>query len=272
MHCTRTRWRVAALAFASLSLLMSLPSESAAGGDPQSQAHASAQSQTPVPDRHADFLFGRPRRSVSFRGNWLFASANSDLFDFVTDQLTLDKKDFNAPGFGVYFSHSFTSRLDVQGGYEFGRIAKGSEYRDLVDNAFNAIEQDTTLRTSQLVASLRYALVPRGRDVSRFAYVPSRVVPYVGAGGGAIRYEFMQTGDFVDYVDLRVFPDVFRSTGWAPTAHALAGVDVQVYRAFSTTLEGRYTKGSAKLSSDFVDFDPIDLSGFKLSAGFNLVF
>ena len=272
MPCTRTRAKVAAIAFTSLTLLTSLPRESAAGGDPQDQTQAAAQSPSPRTDRHADFLFGRPRRSVSFRGNWLFASANSDLFDFVTDQLTIDKKDFNAPGIGVYFSQSLNSRLDVQGGYEFGRTAKDSEYRNLVDNNFNAIEQDTTLRTSQFVGSLRFALVPRGREVSRFAYVPSRVVPYVGAGGGAILYDFEQTGDFVDYVDLRVFPDVFRSNGWAPTVHALAGVDLQVYRALYATLEGRYTKSSAKLSSDFVDFDPIDLSGFKLSAGFNLVF
>ena len=237
-----------------------------------SQSQSQSQSQTPTPDRRADFLFGRPRHSVSLRGSWLFAGANSDLFDFVTNQLTIDKKDFNAPGFSVYFSQAINSRLDVQGGYEFGRIAKASEYRDLVDNDFNAIEQDTSLKTSQFVGSIRFALTPRGRDVSRFAYVPSRVVPYVGAGGGAIYYDFEQTGDFVDYVDLHVFPDVFRSTGWAPTGHAFAGVDLQVYRSLYATVEGRYTKSSAKLSSDFVDFDPIDLSGFKLSAGFNLVF
>ena len=84
--------------------------------------------------------------------------------------------------------------------------------------------------------------------------------------------DFMQTGDFVDYVDLHVFPDVFRSKGWTLTGHAFAGVDLQVYRALYATVEGRYTKSSAKLSSDFIDFDPIDLSGFKLSAGINLVF
>lgn len=267
-----TRAKVAAIAFASLTLLTCLPLESAAGGDPQNQTLAAAPPQTPMPDRGADFLFGRPRHSLGVRGNWLFANANSDLFDFVTDQLTLDKKDFNAPGVGIYFSQALNSRLDVQGGYEFGRITKASEYRDLVDNNFNAIEQNTALRTSQLVGSLRVALVPRGRDVSRFAYVPTRLVPYVGAGGGAIYYDFQQTGDFVDYVDLRVFPDAFRSKGWAPTAHAFAGVDVQVYRALYTTIEGRYTKSSAKLGSDFVDFDPIDLSGFKVSAGFNVVF
>jgi hypothetical protein len=262
---------VAAVALATVTVLASWPADSAAGDD-RAPATAQAQPQAPAADRHADFLFGRPRRSVSFRGSWLFASAKSDLFDFVTDQLTIDKKDFNAPGLGIYFSQALTTRLDIQGGYEYAKSAKPSEYRDFVDNNFNPIEQDTSLKTSHLVASLRFALTPRGRDVSRFAYVPSRIVPYVGAGGGAVYYDFTQTGDFVDYVDLHVFPDVFQSKGWAPSGHAFAGVDLQVYRALYATIEGRYTKSSAKLSSDFVDFDPIDLSGFKLSAGFNLVF
>ena len=69
-----------------------------------------------------------------------------------------------------------------------------------------------------------------------------------------------------------MFPDVFRSKGWAPTVHGFAGVDLHVYRALYATIEGRYTKSSARLSPDFVDFDPIDLSGFKLAAGINLVF
>ena len=82
----------------------------------------------------------------------------------------------------------------------------------------------------------------------------------------------MQTGDFVDYTDLTVFPDTFRSTGWAPSLHAFSGVDVQVYRSLYATIEGRYTKASAKLGTDFIGFDPIDLSGFKVSAGINLLF
>ena len=269
MPHNRTLARAAASALVAVALLASTP-QSSDGADEKTQA--AAQPSAPSPNRKADFLFGRPSRSIAFRGSWLFASANSDLFDFVTDQLTIDKKDFNAPGFGVYFSQALTPRLDVQGGYEFQKTGKASEYRDLVDNDFNAIEQDTSLKTMQLVGSVRFALTPRGRDVSRFAYVPNRIVPYVGAGGGAVHYEFMQTGDFVDYVDLRVFPDVFRSSGWAPTAHALAGVDLQIYRALYTTIEGRYTKSSARLSPDFIDFDPIDLSGFKISAGINLVF
>ena len=125
---------------------------------------------------------------------------------------------------------------------------------------------------AQIGGSLRYALTPRGTDVSRYAWVPRRVVPFVGAGGGAIFYEFSQSGDFVDFVDLSVFPDFFRSKGWAPSAHAFGGVDLQLYRALYGTIEGRYVWGSAELSRDFVDFDPIDLAGFRLSAGINLLF
>jgi hypothetical protein len=272
MHLNRTGANVAAVALASFTLLAGLPADSEAADDDRAQNSSQAQPQAAVPDRRADFLFGRPSRSVSVRGSWLFASAKSDLFAFVTDQLTIDKKDFNAPGFSAYFSQALTTRLDIQGGYEYAKSAKPSEYRRFVDNNFNAIEQDTSLKTSHIVGSVRFSLTPRGRDVSRFAYVPSRVVPYVGAGGGAVYYEFTQTGDFVDFVDLHVFPDVFRSSGWAPSGHAFAGVDLQVYRTLYASIEGRYTKSSAKLSSDFIDFDPIDLSGFKVSAGINLVF
>ena len=45
-----------------------------------------------------DFLFGSPKGMIGVRSGWMFASANSDLFTFVQDHLTVDRKDFNAPG------------------------------------------------------------------------------------------------------------------------------------------------------------------------------
>ena len=238
---------------------------------------AAQQPQNPPPDPpsagpQSDFLFGRPHGSIAVRGAWIFSRAGSDLFDFVTRELTLDKKDFNAPGFALDVAIAIKPRLDVIIGTDINRTTKRSEYRDFVDNNFLPIEQRTTLKTAQIGGSLRYALTPRGTDVSRYAWVPRRVVPFVGAGGGAIFYEFSQSGDFVDFVDLSVFPDFFRSKGWAPSAHAFGGVDLQLYRALYGTIEGRYVWGSAELSRDFVDFDPIDLAGFRLSAGINLLF
>jgi hypothetical protein len=222
--------------------------------------------------RSADFLFGRPKASIAVRGGWVFASAGSDLFDFVTDQLTIDKADFNVPAFATDVAIAITPRLDAQIGFEMSRMDTPSEYRDLVDNLFLPIEQQTALKTMHLGGGVRYALTPKGHEVSRLAWVPRRIIPFVGAGGGMVFYHFRQTGDFVDYVDMSVFTDTFRAKGWAPTAHAFGGVDIQLYRGLYSTFEGRYTKAAGKLGSDFIDFDPIDLSGFRMSAGINLVF
>jgi hypothetical protein len=230
------------------------------------------QSTTRQPDRRADFLFGRPRASIGIRGSWVFASAGSDLFDFVTRQLTLEKEHFNVPAFAADVAFAITPRFDVEAGVELTRMSQPSEYRDFVDNNLLPIEQTTALNTTQVMGGVRYALTPRGREVSRLAWVPNRFVPYVGAGAGVMFYQFRQSGDFVDFVDNSIFFDSFRSQGWAPTAHAFGGVDIQMYRGLYVTVQGRYTKAAGDLGSDFIDFEPIDLSGFRVSGGINIMF
>jgi hypothetical protein len=65
---------------------------------------------------------------------------------------------------------------------------------------------------------------------------------------------------------------VFQSKGWAPSAHAFGGVDLQLYRRLYVQLEGRYTWAKGDLDSDFIDFDPIDLAGFRSTAGVSVLF
>ena len=100
---------------------------------------------------------------------------------------------------------------------------------------------------------------------------PQRVRAVRRRGRGYGKYRLRQNGDFVDYVDLSVFTDVFESKGWAPTAHAFGGVDVRVLRRTYVTIDARYTWASGNLGPDWIDFDPIDLSGLRLSAGFNFI-
>jgi hypothetical protein len=219
-----------------------------------------------------DFLFGRPRGTVGFRGNFLFARANSDWFSFVTDQLTLDQKDFNAPGFSTDVGIAVSRRTDAVIGIDFNRSKKTSEYRDFVDNLRLPINQVTRLRTTALSGSIKYMLVERGLEVSRLAWVPRHFVPYVGAGGGALRYDLLQVGDFVDFADQSIFASTFTSAGWAPMAQAFAGVDVMVLKRVYVTIDGRYQWSRATLNSTWVDFDPIDLAGFKLAAGASFLF
>ena len=49
-----------------------------------------------------------------------------------------------------------------------------------------------------LSGSVKFALTPRGREISSRAWIPSAVTPYVGAGGGVLHYQFLQFGDFID--------------------------------------------------------------------------
>jgi hypothetical protein len=239
---------------------------------PQPAQSQTSQTGPPPSARAPDFLLGRPKRSLGIRGNWLFARAGSDLFDFVTEHLTLEKEHFNSPGFGGDIAFSLTSRAQLEASVEINRMARASEYRAFVDNDLRPIQQRTSMRTTHIGAGIRYALAPRGEDISRLAWIPRRIVPFVGAGAGAMYYQFRQNGDFVDFVDLSVFSDAFRSQGWAPTAHVLGGVDLQIHRGLYGTVQGRYTKAAGTLTTDFIDFDPIDLSGFRLSAGINVLF
>lgn len=235
---------------------------------PDALAQDAAQSTRRTPD----FLFGRPRGSLGIRGSWLFASAGSDLFDFVRNQLTIDERDFDAPAIGADLAIAVHPRVDAVFGIDFSRTQTASEYRDYVDSNRLPITQDTRLTQVNLSGSARLALLPRGHEVSRFAWIPRAVTPYVGAGAGFLWYAFQQDGDFVDFLDLSVFSDSFRSNGWTPSAHVFGGVDTKIWRRLFLTVEGRYAWASAELDRDFSGFDPIDLDGLKVAAGINVLF
>jgi opacity protein-like surface antigen len=226
--------------------------------------------QVPLPN--PDFLFGRPDGSLAIRGSWVFSRGGSDWYDFVTDQLTINRGSFNTPAIGFELGLAITPRLDILGGVDFNKSTTPSEYRDFVDNNRLPITQTTDLRGLNISGSLRYALVPRGREVGRLAWIPTSVVPYVGAGGGAFWFQLKQRGDFVDFVDLSVFGDVFQASGWTPSAHVFGGTDIQLYRRLFLSLEGRYIWAAGNMGAEWVDFDPIDLSGFRIGTGINVLF
>ena len=221
-----------------------------------------------------DFLFGRPDGSIGLRGGWVFARAGSDLYDFVERELTIDEGDFNSASVATDFGIALSSRADAVIGVDYNQTSVASEYRAFVDNNRLPIEQTTWLKSLNLTGSIRFALAPRGREISRLAWVPRSVVPYAGAGGGMVWYRFQQAGDFIDALDprLAVFSDTFTADGWTPSAHVLGGVDVKVYRRLYVTVDGRYIWAAGDLGTDFENFDPIDLSGFRFGAGINVVF
>jgi hypothetical protein len=260
-------------------ILLASPAFAAA----QDQSTQSQQPAVSVP-RTPDFLLGKPRASIGVRGNWIMASAGSDIYDFVTEHLTIDKSDFNTASFSTDVSIYAMPQLDVVGGFEFAKTDIPSAYRGYSETVGGSsvtipIQQTTELKQMHVTASARFGLLPRGRQVSRLAWIPRTFVPYVGAGGGATRYEFRQAGDFVDFATenraagtFSIFTDTFRSDGWAPQAHAFGGAEILVFKRLYFTVEGRYTWVNAELDQDFIDFQPMDLGGFRFGAGINFVF
>jgi opacity protein-like surface antigen len=214
------------------------------------------------------FLFQAPRLQLGLRAGVNIARANSQIFDFTTNQLTLDRSDFNAFSIAGDIGIRVIDAADVVLGFGYSSTSKLSEFRDYVDQDDLPIEQRTTFTQLPLTLSGRFYLTRRGREVGRFVWVPAQVAPYVGVGAGVVRYEFRQTGSFVDFQDLSVFDDTFESDGWTPVALVMAGLDYSLGPRVVLNGDVRYHFASADMNRDFTSFsDGIDLSGLQLSLG-----
>ena len=213
------------------------------------------------------FLFGRPEGSITFRGGFAHPFASSDVFSDARRQLTLGRGAFNGLALGADIAFSLRNDLDLTLGLDWSGSSSRSEFRDYVDNNELPIEQTTSLVRVPLTASLKWYLAPRGRSVGRYAWIPAKYAPYLGAGAGLMWYSFQQKGDFVDFKTLKVFATEFGSSQWGATAHALAGFEYSINQRMGISTEGRYVWSRAGLGSDFSGFQPIDLSGFTTSVG-----
>ena len=213
------------------------------------------------------FLFHEPTGSITLRGGFARASAGSDIFAFTTENLTLGRGDFDGVTVGADFAFRVAPRMDLMFGAAYAGRSSRSEFRKWVDQDNQPIEQRTSFHRTPLTVGARAYLTPRGRSIGSYAWVPARAAYYVGGGGGMMHYRFAQKGDFVDEETLDVFGDEFISSGWTPTAQALAGADFTVNPYFALTAEGRYGWAKAKMDRDFSNFDNIDLSGFTATIG-----
>jgi len=216
------------------------------------------------------FLFRPPSGAVAIRGGFDLARAGSDVFTFVTDELTVAKRDFSSASLAVDIAFTVTPRM--QGVFTMGTTQSTipSEFRNFIDNNDRPIQQTTMFHRVPLTGSLKTYLSDPGRTVGHFAWIPARYAPYVGGGGGVMWYRLHQEGDFIDFNTFKVFPDQFDSDGWAPTVHAFGGVDVSLSPRFAVTAEGRYQWARGPLSRDFSGFDRIDLSGFAVTSGITI--
>ena len=260
--------RIGVLALAAVVLAVCAVPAGAAPGE----AERAAVQQEPAA-REPGFLFGRPRSSVGLRFNWHRARADSDVHSFLTEFLTLEPRDFDARGVAFDVGFAVTSRLDVRGGIDYVRMPEvTTEFRDFVGSDGLPIAQDTTLSQVDFNASVSFALIPRGRAVGQYAWIPNAVVPYVGVGAGMQRYGLDLVGEFVDQTDLSIFEDHLWSNGWAPSVHLFGGADIRLLQRLYLTAEARYVRATAEPGDAFDGFDALDLSGMRVGAGIRFLF
>jgi hypothetical protein len=214
------------------------------------------------------FRFAHPSGSWSLRGGFAMPSAGSDVFSFTSTTFTVNRSDFRAFDFGADLAFVISPRLDLVFDIAHSGSTRASEYRAYQDNNQLPIQQNTAFQRTPITISARYYLTPRGRQIGRYAWVPNMLVPYVGAGVGAMNYGFDQTGDFIDFTTLAVGPDALHSSGWAPMAQAFVGAEWSMGPGWALRTEARYVTASAAMSSDYVGFQKIDLSGFTTNVGF----
>lgn len=223
-------------------------------------------------DAGRGFLFGAPTGSFTVRGGWALARAQSDFFAFTTENLTLKRGDFSSPALDGDLAFRVTSRTDIVVSSGISGMRRRSEFRNYIDNNDQPIEQTTTFKRIPLTIGVRQYLTSTGRSIGRFAWIPTRVAPYVGAGGGTMFYSFRQDGDFINFQTTDVFPSTYASNGWTGTAYANAGLDYSLGPRFALTSEARYSWSSAELSRDFSGFGKLDLSGLSTTVGFAVRF
>jgi hypothetical protein len=226
----------------------------------------------PAQDAGKGFLFGAPEASFAVRGGWALATASSDLFSFTTQQLTLSKRDFSSPSGDAELAVRLGDRWELALGAGVAEMNKNSEFRHYIDNFDKPIEQRTGFRRVPITLDIKRYLGSTGRSIGKYVWIPSRLVPYVGVGAGAMFYRFIQEGDFVDYETLDVFHGRFLSDGWTMTEHVRGGVDYSLSPRFVFTTDARFTYARAPLSKDFDGFHRLDLSGLSTTAGLSVRF
>ncbi len=213
------------------------------------------------------FFFKAPVVSLEVRVGRTGPAVGGGIFDDLTSNLTLERKDFAATTFAADASFRASGRMDVVIGTGYAKSSALSESREYVDQDDQPIVQTTRLSKLPVSAGARFYPLSRGEAIGQYAWIPRPFTPYVGAGAGLMHYRLEQQGDFVNYQDLSIFNDRLESTGNTVMAYGEGGASYWLNHRVGLSAGARYTFATADMRRDYEGFDNIDLSGFQASAG-----
>lgn len=214
-----------------------------------------------------DFFLFTPRVTLGVHGGFNVARAGSEVFDFTSDNLTVESSDFSSPAIRAELAVRLTERVDVSVDVAWMATDVRSESRDFIGTDDLPILQTTEFSQTPITFNLKYYLKDRGQQIGSFAWVPAKIVPYLGSGVGIVRYSFVQSGEFVVEETLEIVNARFDSATQGRLFHIMGGAEYALTKNALVVLDGRYRWASAQMRNDWVDFDDIDLSGLSFSLG-----
>jgi hypothetical protein len=190
------------------------------------------------------------------------ANNGDDVLVADLNSLAFNIKDFNGPVVNGEWLIGVGDFLEagVSAGY-YQRSVPSVDLRKVNENG-SEIEQTLKLRIVPLTATVRF--LPIGH---------ASVEPYVGAGIGAFRWRYSETGQFVDFNDV-IFRANYVAQGTAYGPVVVGGVRFPFGDSWDAGVELKYqrAKGDTKPDDSGLLGSEIDLGGWNLAGTFHYRF
>lgn len=215
------------------------------------------------------FLFEKPNASFVMRAGYSAANTSGQPFTILAQETTIGPRSFDSFNLGLDLNCFLTRYADLVFTVDVSSRTTSAEYREWEENG-RPIVQESQLDRVALGGGFRINLVERGRQISSLAYIPAKILPYIGATGGVMWYEFKQHGDFVEVVDDstgNIFRDDLRSNHYNVMGQVFGGIERRLNARWSLVGETRWTQSTAKLTNDYAGMGNIQLSGLAFNIG-----
>lgn len=179
---------------------------------------------------------------------------NPGLVNGVPQPLSFEVKDLNSWPFGGEYLLGIGQYFEAGVGLAYSQRTAPSVYQNLTHSNGDEIRQDLKLKQVPVAFTARFLPMGRGRGVE----------PYFGAGLVAIRWQFSETGEFVDGSGV-IYSGRYVAKGTAVGPTVLGGVRFP-FGAMVAGAEGKWQRaeGTGLLSEGFLG-DKIDLGGWTLN-------
>lgn len=201
-------------------------------------------------------------QSINLKIGVFVPQLDSDLWRINMENLTLAKSDLVNVVYGGeyegYLNRNLSFTLEI-GGYSKTIYA---QYRDYEREDGSPIFQNVSLRIVPVEAGVKF--YPAGHR--------GRLNPFVGLGGGLYVWTYQQFGEFINFQDMSVSEGFAETRRFALGLHARAGLVYRFQSRLGVSLEGKYQYLKGRLSENFEDFEPLDMSGFAVNAGIQFFF